>query len=156
MSRFKVGNEVKVIGINSTSNAKIKIGDTRVVTDICSSGVELDSIEFGWVHDYDVELVNPKWTIYNNTLPWKELSDEQKGKMLLAAHGKVLFKIGKSGVILDSVGFSTSHTVYQAVETVKPEPTMAELFDADADSFDFRRSKDFPEYMIDKGWVKKC
>jgi hypothetical protein len=50
-------------------------------------------------------------------------------------------------------GFDIFCTVQDFVDF--QEPTMAELFDADADSFDFRGSVELPEYMIAKGWVKK-
>jgi hypothetical protein len=149
MSKFKVGDEVKVIGINSTSNAEIKIGDIRVVTDIMSSGVELDSIEYGWLHDYDVELAKPKWTIYNNTLPWADLSDKQKGKLLLADHN------GKSFGGTHKTVFNNPCHPYQA----KPEPTMAELFLADWGDIagvEMDGYFNFAGKIIAKGWVKKC
>jgi hypothetical protein len=158
MSKFKVGDRVLVTSRNPTASKLIQIGDIRIVTDTCVDVVRLDDILTGWLFHSNIELVTedikPKWTIYNNDKPWEDLSDKQKGKMLLAAHGKVLFKMGKSGVILDRVRFSTSDTVYQAVEPVKPEPTMAEKFIADAGDWDFKSSNDFSGYMIAKGWNK--
>jgi hypothetical protein len=96
-----------------------------------------------------MQLLKPKWTIYNNTLPWSDLSDKQKGKMLLAAHKG----IGFGGT--DKPTFNNQHYPYQAKE-VKPEPTMAELFVIDWHETDVHLLKDFSEHMIAKGWVKKC
>lgn len=91
-----------------------------------------------------MKLLNPKWTIYNNELKWSELSDKQKGKMLLAAHGGVLF-----GGTAKPTFNNTGHP-YQAV---KPKPTMAELFLADWLSTS--GDSGYSEQMITKGWVKK-
>jgi hypothetical protein len=96
-----------------------------------------------------------KWTIYNNTLPWSELSDKQKGKMLLAAHSGVLFKMHSNGQILDSVRFITNETIYQGVEPAKPKLTMAELFKADWFECLISGRGEQHEKMISKGWVKK-
>ncbi|MFT6988204.1 MAG: hypothetical protein ACJASL_000164 [Paraglaciecola sp.] len=163
MSKFKVGDEAKVIGTNSMLNSEIKIGDIRVVTNICLNGVELDSIGGGWIHDYDVELVKPKWTIYNNTLPWSDLSDKQKGKMLLAQlEGVSIRLVAKSmcgeDCFIHCEEIDTIETVvYRAKPApVKPEPTMAELFIDDWKECSSSSSEAFAGKMIAKGWVKKC
>jgi hypothetical protein len=100
-------------------------------------------------------MINNKWTIYNNTLPWSQLSDKKKGKMLLARHAGLLFKM--NSVILANVKFNSEFTTYQAINPapVKPEPTMAELFVADWHEANVHLVKEFSEYMIAKGWVKK-
>jgi hypothetical protein len=150
MSKFKVGDKIVVNARNSTLNKVVKIGDVRIVTDTQSTGVELDFIPDGWVHDVDIELVpkiiKPKWTIYNNDKAWQDLSDKQKGKMLLAAHN------GSSFGGTDKTEFNNPDYAYKA----KPEPTMAEKFIADAGDWDFKSSNDFSGYMIAKGWNKPC
>jgi hypothetical protein len=157
MSKFKVGNKIVVNARTRTLNNEIKIGDIRTVTDTQSNGVQLDSIADGWVHDVDIELaskiIKPKWSIYNNTLPWSKLSDKKKRRLLLANNNGLIF----NGFTINSrPNFSYYNSVHavRKCESVEPEPTMAELFDADAGSFDFRGSVEFPEHMISKGWSK--
>tara|TARA_R110000851_G_C12790090_1_gene536285 strand:+ start:60 stop:524 length:465 start_codon:yes stop_codon:yes gene_type:complete len=95
-----------------------------------------------------MQLLKHEWTIYNNTLPWSDLSDKQKGKMLLAAHN------GRSFGGTDKPTFNNQHYPYQA-KAVKPEPTMAELFALDIkDSSGFLTKHDITD-LIAKGWVKK-
>jgi hypothetical protein len=150
MSKFKVGDNI--VRINDAVYGQRAGFKAIVDANYCYESpysVRYKIIDENW------ELSKPKWTIYNNTLPWSDLSDKQKGKMLLAAHSGVLFKMHSNGQILDSVRFITNETIYQGVEPIKQEPTMAELFDADMGSFDFRGSLEVPEYMISKGWVKK-
>ena len=102
-----------------------------------------------------MQLLKPKWTIYNNTLPWSDLSDKQKGKMLLAAHGGMMIRIGDSGS-LRNPGFNNNYAIYKAIksEPVKPEPTMAELFKGDWYDCLANGGNKY-EQMIAKGWVKK-
>jgi hypothetical protein len=100
------------------------------------------------------KTINPKWTIYNNTLPWSELSDKQKGKMLLARHCENLFTSNHTDIACYPK-FSGLETTYQAVEPVKPEPTMAELFEIDWKSIPQCDGWEEINSMIAKGWVKK-
>jgi hypothetical protein len=150
MSKFKVGD--KIVRVNQDSpwapigyettvlkNGKYKDSDSSCKTDIAD--------------DY-WELVAPKWSIYNNDLPWEELSDKQKGKMLLAAHSGVkFFKFYNM-----TPTFSDYSHVYTAIkpEPVKPEPTMAELWVADWSEQDSFYKIDVAKHMIAKGWTKPC
>jgi hypothetical protein len=109
------------------------------------------------------EDIKPKWTIYNNTLPWSDLSDKQKGKLLLAKLNDIALCVVVKSLsgdenfinnieIIDNRG----ECVYRAQpKPVKPEPTMAELFVSDWHGTDVHLVKDFSEHMIAKGWVKK-
>tara|TARA_R110000822_G_scaffold122911_2_gene257204 strand:- start:7 stop:516 length:510 start_codon:yes stop_codon:yes gene_type:complete len=168
MSTFKAGDNVKAIS-KSFGWGFVKEGDLGVVKLFNGSQISVDfPNQHGWkCFAKDLELVGhfeceitvlaPKWSIYNNDLPWEKLSNKQKGKLLLAAHAKMKFTCNNLDIYGD-VCFNYNYAVYKAIkpEPVKPEPTMAELFDADADSFDFRRSLEFPEFMIAKGWNKPC
>jgi hypothetical protein len=99
------------------------------------------------------ELVEPKWTIYNNTLPWSQLNDEKKGKLLLAAHQKQLF----SGFGLKVPDFAFVNSVYKVEEVTKPEPTMEELFIDDwKEIIGCRVDINFVNNFIAKGWTKSC
>jgi hypothetical protein len=157
-SKIKVGSTVKVIASNEDlldegCNTNIQPKSNYTVTQSYDNDFRLNDFDDGLISKHLVELVAPedKWSIYNNTLPWSDLSDKQKGKMLLAAHGKVLFKI-KDGIILNKVRFIANETTYQAVE---PEPTMAELLAIDIkDSSGFLTTDDINDLMT-KGWVKK-
>jgi hypothetical protein len=124
-----------------------RIGFKAVVLD---GNMYLDALgEVNEIIDDYWELATPKWTIYNNTLPWSDLSDKQKGKLLLAQNNKLKFEdFTSSG---PTMPFSKKW-VY-VVE--KPEPTTAELFFTDWHETDVHLVKEFSEYMIGKGWVKK-
>ena len=164
MSKFKAGDEIVIVKKTRGYVGNLKVGDTAVVDELYFNPISKVKTSARMLCDKNkeccfhllenIELLKPKWTIYNNTLQWSELSDKQKGKMLLARYRENLFTSNHTAYA-GYADFSCSETIYKAVEPVKPEPTMAELFDADANSFDFRRSFDFPEFMITKGWVKK-
>jgi hypothetical protein len=97
-----------------------------------------------------------KWSIYNNTLPWSQLSDKQKGKLLLAGHNGIT--ISMRSVIFFKPAFDDGSAIYKAIkpETVKPEPTMAELLTLDILSCSgFLRPHDVND-LIAKGWTKPC
>jgi hypothetical protein len=156
MSKFKVGDDVKVIGLSKLLHPGVKIGDVRTVTATCSNGVQLDGFSDGWVYDIHIETLKPKWSIYNNTLPWSQLSDKQKGKMLLARNSKIKFTCNKVYVSWD-VAFNNEGGIYKAqyIEPVKPEPTMTQLFVKDwnevCDNTIIGANK-----MIARGWTKTC
>ena len=173
MSKFKVGDTIRVARITRTCVSNLKVGDTAIIDELyfnrdtgfsTSARMLCDKNKSSCFHSLkNIELAKPKWTIYNNTLTWQELSDEQKGEMLLAQLEGVSIKLVVEVLcgpdrFINCEEIDTSETVVYRAEPVpaKPEPTMAELFDTDANSFDFRRSKDFPEYMISIGWAKKC
>jgi hypothetical protein len=101
-------------------------------------------------------MSNTKWTIYNNTLPWSDLSDKQKGKLLLAAHAKIRFTCNELDVFGD-VAFNNEGVIYKAqyIKPVKPEPTMAELFKDDWFECLSSGRGEQHEKMILKGWVKR-
>ncbi|MFT6991878.1 MAG: hypothetical protein ACJASL_003875 [Paraglaciecola sp.] len=147
MSKFKVGDEI--VRINNLRH-DIKIGFKTIVEPhyyyMAPTGEFIKIIDKNW------KLSKPKWTIYNNTLPWSDLSDKQKGKLLLAAHARVeIIGLGMLS-IPKPVVFNCGIIAYQAV---KPEPTTAELFFTDWHETDVHLVKEFSEYMIGKGLVKK-
>ena len=78
-------------------------------------------------------MKDSKWTIYNNTLTWEQLSAKKKGKFLLAAHSGV--NIGGRGFryLVNPVQFVDPTRAYFAIKPapVNPEPTMARLFEHD-------------------------
>jgi hypothetical protein len=96
------------------------------------------------------------WTIYNNTQPWSELSDKQKGKLLLAAHSNLTISVGNIGLIFKPA-FDDGNMVYQVKKPkpVKPEPTMEELFLIDWQECLCVGGKQ-EQKMIAKGWAKPC
>jgi hypothetical protein len=158
MSKFKVGDRVLVTSRNKTASKLIQIGDIRIVTDTCVDMVRLDDILNGWLFHSNIELVpediKPKWTIYNNEKAWQDLSDKQKGKLLLAAHSKIqFFDCGYESPI-----FNLDNQVYKAqeAELVKPEPTMAELFVNDWMECSTGVPQTFADKIIAKGWNKPC
>jgi hypothetical protein len=102
------------------------------------------------------DMVKPKWTIYNNDKAWQDLSDKQKGKMLLAGHNGIT--ISMSSGIFFKPAFSNGSAIYKAIkpETVKPEPTMEELFISDWKEFSTGLLSELAPQMIANGWNKPC
>jgi hypothetical protein len=152
MSEFKVGAEIVRVA-NGTYYAAIGY-KTTVLKDgkykIEDSDMLIKIVDDQW------ELVEPKWTIYNNDKAWQDLSDKQKGKLLLAGHNGIT--ISMSNGIFFKPAFSNGSAIYKAIkhETVKPEPTMEELFMADLSECNTGLLKHIPEPMIAKGWTKSC
>jgi hypothetical protein len=150
MSKFKLGSKVKVIEITLAYNGGLKVGDIAAIQEFQSSHnrfVRLigdDSNACSWHDVNNIELVEPKWTIYNNTLPWSDLSDKQKGKLLLAQNNKLKFEDFTSSE--PTMPFSNGW-VY-VVE--KPEPTMETVFANDW----FNECGQSPKNMVAKGWIK--
>jgi hypothetical protein len=155
MRKFKVGDNVKVTASNETlkvygCNPEIKNGSLHVITSISDTSCNLNYLLSGYVLPDYLELAKPKWTIYNNTLPWSELSDKQKGKLLLAGNESV--EITLDGDIVNDAAFKCKKGVYKAI---KPEPTMAEVFESDW--YDCSQiTGDCAGQMIAKGWTKSC
>jgi hypothetical protein len=150
MSKIKTGSTVQVTALDSQlrddgCNSKIFHGSVHKITEIFSDDFCLDDLNDGLITKDYVKLID-KWTIYNNTLPWSELSDKQKGKMLLAAHSNVLFKI-KDGMVLDKVKFMQDTTTYCAIVV---EEDLVELF-----KIDWFNGGQSPDDMINKGWARK-
>jgi hypothetical protein len=153
MSKFKVGDEI--VRINNLRH-DIKIGFKTIVEPhyyyMAPTGEFIKIIDKNW------DLSKPKWTIYNNTLPWSDLSDKQKGKLLLAKlNGIALCIVVKSlqggDTFIDNIGIihSRGQCVYRAQpEPIKPELTMETVFANDW----FNECGQSPKNMIAKGWVK--
>ena len=85
-------------------------------------------------------MKDPKWTIYNNTLTWEQLSDKKKGKLLLAAHSGV--NIGGRGFryLVNPVQFVDPTRAYFAIKPAptKVEPTIQDLFESECDLWNER------------------
>ncbi|MFQ3208774.1 MAG: hypothetical protein ACI9HU_000253 [Colwellia sp.] len=163
MSKFKVGDRIRItVNPSENCNSLLRVGDVGIIDKFylnaageeVSASMACDLRVIGCFHKLgSIELAKPKWTIYNNTLPWSDLSDKQKGKLLLSAHNNNN-SIKLDEVIIYSPSFDDDGLgVYQAVEPVKPEPTMAKLFAVDY--HECPEACDLPEFMIAKGWVKK-
>ena len=160
MRKVKVGDNVKVTASNRTlkvygCNPEIKNGSLHVITSISNTSCNLDYLLSGYVLADYLELAKPKWTIYNNTLPWSELSDKQKGKLLLAAHNDITISVGNIGIIFKPA-FDDGNTIYIALEPIKPEPAMAELFELDMGKCVNYGTERNSNLMIAKGWTKSC
>tara|TARA_R110000782_G_scaffold174678_1_gene265872 strand:+ start:213 stop:653 length:441 start_codon:yes stop_codon:yes gene_type:complete len=146
MSKFKVGdNIIKVVGrIGAPKGFKSIVEPCGMYKD------EHERVRPIFYSQWELDI--PKWTIYNNTLPWLSLSNKQKGKILLA-HNEGL-QIKKVNMKYDTRLFKNRDAVYQVINTVKPEPTMAELFKGDWYDCLANGGNKY-EQMIAKGWVKK-
>jgi hypothetical protein len=146
MSKFKVGDEIvraKEFAPHAPEGYASKVINGYRYID--KDGGKFHILDSQW------ELAKPKWTIYNNTLPWSDLSDKQKGKMLLAAHNGTKF----CGFGLDGIPvFNLPNEVYKA-NPVKPDSAMAELFWDDWQDCECSLQKAI-DYMIFIGWAKKC
>ena len=106
-------------------------------------------------------MKDPKWTIYNNTMTWEQLSDKKKGKFLLAEHNKEIIKmvatsLGGQDAFINSVKIDSSKPIiYRAAPPpVKAGPTMEELFISDWQDTVSNLLRDFSKHMIAKGWKK--
>jgi hypothetical protein len=149
MRKFKVGDEIVRV---DTKASWAHIGYTAAVLE----GYQYLGKDFcvKRIFDHQWELVQEaaksKWTIYNNTLPWSDLSDKKKGKLMVAAHAKIRFTCNKLDVFGD-VAFNEEGGIYKAqyIEPVKPEPTMEEKFNAAWERLNTRLS--IAEQMINKG-----
>ena len=154
MRKFKVGDEILRV---STKTGWAHIGYTAIVLegyqylgkDFCIKNIA----EHQW--ELLQKAAKPKWSIYNNTLPWSQLSDKQKGKLLLAAHNDTTISVGNIGIIFKPA-FDDGDTIYIALEPVKPEPTMAELFTSDWKEFSTGLLSELAPKMIAEGWTKPC
>ena len=161
MNEFNVGDEVKVVEITLAYAGNLKVCDTAIIKKFQINQnrfvmlVGDDSNECCWHDVNNIELVKPKWSIYNNTLPWSELSDKQKGKLLLAGHNGITISM-KNGIFFKPA-FDDGSAIYKAIkpETAKPEPTMAELFLIDWQDCLCVGGKQ-EQNMIAKGWTKPC
>ena len=160
MKEFKVGSKVKIISKTKGYQGFMKVGDIGQINKFYvldgknqSASMECEAGLSSCFHNLNnVELVKPKWTIYNNTLTWLYLSDKQKGKFLLANHDGVEI-IGLECISIPKpVVFNCDIIAYQAV---KPKPTMAELFAVDLNNCNAGIEIKVSEQMTVKGWAKK-
>jgi hypothetical protein len=160
MNEFKVGDEVVINLLTGGYSGKLKVGSVATIgkfstkTSFVKMVGELN-IMCCWHNLANIKHAE-KWSIYNNTLPWSQLSDKQKGKLLLAAHAKIRFTCNKLDVFGD-VAFNNKGGIYNAqyIELVKPEPTMEELFLIDWKDCLCVGGKQ-EQKMIAKGWTKPC
>ena len=155
MSKFKVGDEI--VRVNTKASwahigytATVLEGHQYLGKDFCVKRI--------FDHQWELvqEVAKPKWSIYNNTQPWSQLSDKQKGKLLLAGNEGVEMTL--DGDIVNDAAFKCKKGVYKAIkpEPVKPEPTMAELLTKDIlGCSGFLRPHDVDD-LIAKGWTKPC
>jgi hypothetical protein len=157
MSKFKEGDNVIISEVTNSYSGKLKLGSLAVIgqfNDNCTFARMIGELNImcGW-HDLNNIKHAEKWTIYNNTKPWSELSDKQKGKLLVADNRGLIFN---GFTIKIRPSFSYYNSVYAVTnpDTVKPEPTMAELFDRDWKECFLGDPATFNERMIAKGWTK--
>ena len=106
-------------------------------------------------------MKDSKWTIYNNTMTWEQLSDKKKGKFLLAEHNKEIIKmvatsLGGQDAFINSVKIDSSKPIiYRAAPApVKTGPTMEELFASDWGICSDSGMYNVWSKMIAKGWKK--
>lgn len=93
-----------------------------------------------------------EWTIYNNDLPFGELTDEQKGKLMVASLSCAICTSVNGD--LKSVEKPSWHkdVTYRAKQ---PEPSMVDKFIADVPAgLDWREVELAALHMINEGWVK--
>ena len=132
LEKFKVGDQVivtakKKVLREETCDKSIKTGGQHTVSKTGNSvQIQLDGIAQGWVRPSMIKLAAPKWSVYTNTLTWRELSKKRKGKMLESAHAGTLFTLG--GVTLGcNPLFNCKRGVYKALlptpTPAPPEPT---------------------------------
>jgi hypothetical protein len=161
MSDFKIGDRVVITGKTFGYEGCLKVGDTAHILEFyspegknVSASMVSDRGASCCFHGLDNIELKPKWSIYNNTLPWSELSDKQKGKLLLASHSKIKFNCNKLDVWGDAA-FNNINGIYTAqyIEPVKPEPTMEEMFKKDWHDLLFVDGK-FEQQIIARGWKK--
>jgi hypothetical protein len=152
MNKFKVGDEIVRI------DCKTRWAPLGYAAEVLEGyhyfgkdGIEKRLFDHQW--ELVQENIKPKWTIYNNDKAWQDLSDKQKGKLLLGKHTKLRFTVGSYD--FDNVLFEDAALIYKAIkpEPVKPEPTMEEVFESDW--YDCSQiTGDCAGQMIAKGWKR--
>jgi hypothetical protein len=155
MNIIEMGSKVQITGraeylLIDRCSSKLMTGGIHRVTAISNNkkSFKLDSLKDGWVRS-DMLKLAPKWSIYINTLPWKNLSDKQKGKMLLGNHSGVMFTA--NNVSLSNTRFIAADTVYRAIKPAKlAKPTMETVFSNDW----FNECGQSPKNMVAIGWSK--
>ena len=154
MGKIKVGKRVVVTASDEAlrlngCDERIKNGGIHKITGGGDELYCLDDMVLGLVHSDMIKLASPKWSIYTNDIPWCDLSDKQKGKLLLAGHAGLEFRLDGRGNPLQYPAFKGNTTVYKAVKpTPEPEP-IEDIFIKDW----FEQSKNV-NMMISLGWTK--
>ena len=167
MSEFKVGDEVRIIRKTSGYAGKLRVGDSAKIDCFffdnagqkISARMTCDSNSISCYHNLEnIKLAKPKWSIYNNDLPWEKLSNKQKGKILVADNDGIEIQGHGFLSLAMPVRFDITSIAYFAVkpEPAKPEPTMEELFDGDWKECFLGDPATFNKRMIVKGWTKPC
>jgi hypothetical protein len=157
VNKFKVFDKIIRVAVAEKGTP---VGYTAEVTKlygyIDNFGTEIGVYDSQW--ELVPEDIKPKWSIYNNTLPWSELSDKQKGKLMVAENDGHEIEGVKCTALNKPVRFDCHHIAYFAVEPepTKPEPTMEELFIEDAGYWLPESISVFAIKMIAKGWTKPC
>ena len=125
MGKIKVGKRVVVTASdeelrNYCCNGKIKNGGSHEITGISKAGESycLDGVDSAWLKLGMIKLANPKWSIYTNDIEWCKLSNKQKGKLLLASHEGLEFRVNGNSPI-NYPFFSDRFAVYLAVKGSK-------------------------------------
>jgi hypothetical protein len=164
MRGFKVGDKVVIIELLDNYPGNLKVGDIATIGEVSKRAQTVKmvcdaEISCTWQFEFNIKHAE-KWSIYNNTLPWSELSDKQKGKLLLANINDVaICMVAKSlrgdETFINNVEIDKGDVcVYRAQpKPVKPEPTMEELFHSD---FYDLKAGSVAIQMIAKGWTKPC
>ena len=148
MSKFKENDNIE----RACNDAKwARIGFKAVVL---KGNLYLDALGgINEILDEYWKLVKPKWTIYNNVIPWSKLTNVKKGKLLLAGNEGV--EITLDGDIVNDAAFKCKKGVYKAIkpEPVKPESKMANLLMVDLSQC---HDGDLISHLINRGWNKPC
>jgi hypothetical protein len=167
MSKFKVGDEIVINLLTGGYSGKLKFGSVAIIGEFSigrrfARMVGELNIAGGWHNLANIKHAE-KWSIYNNTLPWSELSDKQKGKLLLANINDVaICMVAKSlrgdETFINNVEIDKGDVcVYRAQpKPVKPEPTMAELLTKDILGCSGFLRPHYVDELIAKGWTKPC
>jgi hypothetical protein len=99
-----------------------------------------------------------KWTIYNNTKQWQNLSDEQKGALLLHIHKS---SDGKCCIKYHSIDYDVWREALhpkcidnRAYRAIKPQPEMWEVMRDDWLGHCNTEDSSF-KAMVKIGWTKK-
>jgi hypothetical protein len=161
VNKFKVGDEVIISEVTNSYSGKLTLGSLAVVGEFnhnCTFARMIGELNImcGWHNLANIKHAE-KWSIYNNTLPWSELSDKQKGKLMVAENDGYEIEGVKCTALNKPVRFDCHHIAYFAVEPEppKPEPTMEELFLIDWKDCLCVGGKQ-EQKMIAKGWTKTC
>jgi hypothetical protein len=166
MNKFKEGDNVIISEVTNSYSGKLTLGSLAVIGQFNNNCTFVKmigelNIMCGWHDVNNIEIVKPKWSIYNNTLPWAELSDKQKGKLLVANINDVAICMSVKSLrgdetFINNVKIDKGDVcVYRAQpKPVKPEPTMTQLFVKDWNEV-CDNTISGADRMIARGWNKR-